>query len=288
LTWFDRSGKQLGTVGMPGSYDNVRLSPDGRRVAADQTDPDGRKIDIWIHEPARGAIMRLTFDPGADQTPIWSPDGRQILFNSNQRLSNQLNLKNADGSGSEEEVADLGKATTFNPWDWSRDGKYILFEKGSELWYFSWPERVAKPLLQVKWTVRNAQFSPDGRWMAYASNETGRMEIYVSPFPSGAGKWQVSSAGGQEPRWRQEGKELFYVSAEGKMMAVAVTTGVRFEASSPVALFQTHRRQPVSFLDVFSYDVSADGQKFLINTKVDEANAAPLSILLNWASEVEK
>jgi eukaryotic-like serine/threonine-protein kinase len=124
--------------------------------------------------------------------------------------------------------------------------------------------------------------------MAYASNETGSMEIYVSPFPSADGKWQVSSAGGQEPRWRQDGKELFYLSADGKMMAVAVKTGASFEAGSPVALFQTHRRQPISAQDVFSYDVSGDGQRFLIATKVDEANAAPLSVLLNWASEMEK
>jgi eukaryotic-like serine/threonine-protein kinase len=287
LTWFDRSGKPAGTVGVPGTYDNVRLSPDGRRVAGDQTDPDGRKIDIWIHEPAQGAITRLTFDPGADQTPIWSPDGKQILFFSNQRLGTQLLLKNADGSGSEEEVADLGAGVS-TPWDWSRDGKYVLFGKGNELWSVSWPERVTKPLLQAKWTVRNAQFSPDGRWIAYASNETASMEIYVSSFPSGAGKWQVSTGGGQEPRWRQDGKELFFLSADGKMMAAAVTTGASFKAGSPVALFQTHRRQPVSFLDVFSYDVSVDGQRFLIATKVDEANAAPLSITLNWASEMEK
>jgi Tol biopolymer transport system component len=124
--------------------------------------------------------------------------------------------------------------------------------------------------------------------MAYASNETGNMEIYVSPFLSGNGKWQVSSGGGQEPRWRQDGKELFYVSAEGKMMAVPVKTGASFEAASPVALFQTHRRQPVSSQDVFSYDVSGDGQRFLILTRMDEANAAPLSVHLNWASEMEK
>ncbi len=124
--------------------------------------------------------------------------------------------------------------------------------------------------------------------MAYASNETGSMEIYVSPFLSGSGKWQVSSAGGQEPRWRQDGKELFYLSADGKMMAVAVKTGASFEAGSPVALFQTHARQPVSSQDHFSYDVSGDGQRFLIITKMDEANAASLSVLLNWASEMEK
>jgi Tol biopolymer transport system component len=287
MTWFDRSGKPAGTVGMPGSHSNVRLSPDGRRVATDQIDQDGRKLDIWIDEPAQGATMRLTFDPGADQAPIWSPDGKQILFFSNQKLGNQLQLKNADGSGSEEPVSDLGPVALI-PWDWSRDGMHVLFGKGNELWYLTWPERVPKPLLQAKWTVRNAQFSPDGRWIAYASNETGRMEIYVSSFPNSTGKWQVSSAGGQEPKWRRDGKELFYLSAGGKMMAVPVTAGASFKAGSPITLFQTHRRQPVSFLDVFSYDVSGDGKRFLIATKIDEANAAPLSVLLNWASEMEK
>jgi len=288
LTWFDRTGKPAGTVGVPGSYGNVSFSPDGRRLATEQTDPDGRKSDIWIHEPARGTTTRLTFDPAIHQAPIWSPDGKQILFDSIRKLNMQLYMKNADGSGSEEEVADIGAGLQVNAWDWSRDAKYVLVRKGNELWYLSWPQRVAKPLLQAKWTVRNAQISPDGRWMAYASNETGSMEVYVSPFLSGNGKWQVSSGGGQEPRWRKDGKELFYVSADGKMMTVAVTASASFEAGSPVALFQTHRRQPVSAEDVFSYDVSGDGQRFLIITKVDEANAAPLSILLNWASEMEK
>jgi len=295
LASFDRSGKPAGTVGVPGSYSNVRLSPDGRRVTADQVDPDGRHTDIWIHELAQGlATTRLTFDPSFHQVPIWSPDGKQILFSSNRKIGFRLYLKNADGSGSEEDVADLGIVAQANAWDWSRDRKHILVRKANELWYLSWPERVAKPLLQAKWTVRNAQFSPDGRWVAYASNETGGWEIYVSPFPSGNGKWQASSGGGQEPRWRQDGKELFYVSPDGKMMAVAVTTGLpalagaSFKAGPPFALFQTHRRQPVSSQDLFSYDVSADGQKFLILTKVDEANAAPLSITLNWASEMEK
>ncbi len=288
LTWFDRDGKPTDTVGTPGSYNNVRVSPDGRTVAADQTDPDGWNIDIWIYGPALGAATRLTFDPSLDTTPIWSPAGKQILFASNRSSGFRLYLKNADGSGPEEEVADLGTGSQVHASDWSRDGKYVLVRKGSELWYLSWPERVAKPLLQAKWTVRNAQFSPDGRWMAYTSNETGSMEIYVSSFPSGNGKWQVSSAGGEEPRWRQDGKELFYVSASGKMMAVTVKTGTSFESGSPVALFQTYRRQPISAQDVFSYDVGGDGQRFLIATKVNDANAAPLSVFLNWASEMQK
>jgi serine/threonine protein kinase/Tol biopolymer transport system component len=287
LTWFDRGGKLAGTVGVLGSYNNVRLSPDGRRVATDQTDPDGRQDDIWVHEPARGTLIRLTFDPSGPQAPIWSPDGKQILFSTAHTLGFQIYLKNADGSGSEEAVAELGTITG-NAWDWSRDSKYVLLRKVSELWYLSWPARVAKPLMQAKWTVRNAQFSPDGRWMAYASNETGSWEIYVSPFLIANGKWQVSTAGGQEPRWRQDGKELFYISPDGKMMAVAIKTGANFEAGSPVTLFQTYRRQPVSSQDVFSYDVTGDGQKFLIITKADKANAAPLSITLNWASEMEK
>lgn len=288
LAWFDRSGKPAGTVGPPRSYKNGRLSPDGRSVVVDQTSPDGRNVDIWILETARGATTRLTFDPSVHQAPIWSPDGKQILYVSNRKLGTHLFLKNADGSGVEEEAADLGDSAQVNPWDWSRNGKYVLVKKGNELWDLLLPERVAKPMLQPKWTVRNAQFSPDGRWIAYASNETGSMEVYVSSFPTGNGKWQVSSAGGQEPKWRQDGKELFYVAPDGKLMTVAVKPGATFEAAPPVALFQTHRRQPVSAQDVFSYDVTGDGQRFLILTKVDESNVAPPSIYLNWASEMEK
>jgi len=287
LMWFDRSGKPVGTIGKPAWYSNVQLSPDGRRVAADQTDQDGRNVDVWVHDPARDSTTRLTFDPALDMTPVWSPDGKQIVISSNRSLNFRLYLKNADGSGSDEEIADGGGAQ-FNALSWSRNGKYILIRKASELWYLTWPERVAKQLIQAKGVVRGAQFSPDGRWMAYASNETGRMEIYVSPFPGGNGKWQVSTGGGQEPRWRQDGKELFYLSPDGKLMAVPVATGASFEAGSPLALFQAHRRQPISSQDLFSYDVSADGQRFLIATKVDEANAAPLSVFLNWASEMEK
>ena len=184
-------------------------------------------------------------------------------------------------------MVDYGGALA-NAWDWSRDGKYVLIRRGSELGYFAWPERTTTALFQAKWTVRGAQFSADGRWIAYSSNETGNMEVYVSPFPSVNGKWQVSNAGGQEPKWRSDGKELFYMSRDGKIMAVSVSTGASFEAGTPVALFQTHRRQPMSSQDLFSYDVSSNGRRFLIATKLDEPNAAPLSVLLNWASEMEK
>src|SRR3972149_1671017 len=220
-------------------------------------------------------------------TPVWSPDRKQILFSSNRSLIFRAYLKNADGSGSEEEIASAGDAQ-FRALDWSHDGKYVLLQRNEVLFYLRWPERELQPLLETNGVVRGAQFSPDGRWVAYVSNESGSLEVYVSPFPSMTSKWQVSSRGGEEPRWRQDGGELFYLSADGGMMAAKGTPASSFEASSPVALFQVHRRQPVASYDVFSYAVSGDGNRFLIATKLDDARAAPLSVFLNWTSEMEE
>lgn len=287
LTWFDRNGKPLGKVGTPAWYYNVRISPDGGKVAVDQTDPDGKNTDVYIHELKRDGVTRLTFEPSLDQSAVWSPDGKKVVFSSNRSGHFAFYEKNADGSGSEEEEADQG-LVLFNPWDWSRDGKYVLFRKGNELGYLTWSGRVATMLTPGNRTVRGAQFSPDERWFAYASNESGSMEIYVSTFPDAKGKWQISTGGGQEPRWRRDGKELFYMSTDGKMMAVPIIEGSSFEAGTPTALFTTHRRQPVSSQDIYSYDVSPDGQRFLIVTNVDQGPAAPLSVLMNWSSELEK
>jgi hypothetical protein len=157
-----------------------------------------------------------------------------------------------------------------------------LLRKGTELWLMSGSDHQTKPWMQERWTIRNAQFSPDGRWVAYASNETGAFEVYVSPFPSANGKRQVSSRGGEEPRWRHDGRELYYLSAERELMAVEIRTEPTLEARTPVTLFQTHLRQPISALDVFSCDVSADGRKFLVNTKADEPGAAPPALSLRW------
>jgi serine/threonine protein kinase/Tol biopolymer transport system component len=286
LTWFDRTGKISGAIGAPGGFANPSISPDGRRLAFEQTDRDGRHVDIWIHEFASNATSRLTFGPGLNEIPLWSPDGKRINFGAQRSVIFNLYDKNVDGSGLEREVADLNAQEQGN-WGWSADGKFILVRKDTEMWYLSVPDFQAKPFLQPKWIVRNGQFSPDGKWVAYSSNETGTWEVNVSSFPSAAGKWQVSR-GGAEPRWRRDGKELFYLSADGKMMAVPVKIGASFEAGQPVELFQTHIRQPISAQDVFSYDVAADGQKFLINTKVDTTNSAPLSVILNWSSELEK
>jgi Tol biopolymer transport system component len=288
LTWFDRSGKRLESVGPPGTFANPAISPDGRRVALEQTDADGRHVDIWTSDLSNDAMTRLTFGPGLNEGPVWSPDGKQIAYGSNQASAWGLSERSTDGSGAGREVMEpaLGRVGF---WDWSRDGKYQLILKNGGLWYMGAPDGQPKLLLQTKWVVRNAQFLPDGRWVAYATNETGNWEIFVSSFPSGAGKWQVLRGGGEEPRWRRDGKELFYLSPEGRITAVPVKAeGSNFESGSPVPLFQTRLRQPISAMDVVAYDVTADGQKFLVNTKVDESNAVPLSVILNWTAEMEQ
>ena len=287
LTWFDRHGKQVGMVGPPELVSNPKLSPDGKRVAVDQIDTDGRHVNIWIHDLNSDAASRLGFGPWLEQVTVWSPDGKRVIYTANEKLFFSLYRKNADGSGAAETLVDFDTPQQ-GPWDWSRDGKYVLARKDRELWYLSLPDMQTHPLLQSKTLVRNAQFSPDGKFVAYASSETGNWEVYVSPFPSFGSRWQLSRGGGEEPRWRGDGKEMFYLGPDSKLMAVDVKTSPGFEAGSPVVLFLTHLRQPLSAMDFFSYDVTSDGQKFLVNTKVDTFDSAPLSVILNWSAEMEK
>lgn len=288
LTWFDREGKAAGNLGPAGTYANPNLSPDGRRVAYDQRSPDGRAIGVWVQEVKSDTALRLTLHPSLNQVPVWGPDGKKIVFTSNRKLNNKIFQKNADGSGSEDQITDIKAGRMINPWDWSRDGKYLLARNEGELWYYSPAEDKSHIYIKGPWVVRNAQFSPDGKYVAYATNETGDWEIYVSPFPDAGSKWQVSRGGGEEPRWRADGKELFFVSPDGKLMASNVKLGASFEAMTPVALFQTRRRQKISSQDVFTYAVTGDGNKFLFNTLMDQREAPPLSIIRNWNAEAEK
>ena len=286
LSWFDRKGNAVGAVGKPEVYGNVFLAPDGKSVATDKTDMASLNIDVWTQELQRDGSKRLTFDPAIDAVPIWSPDAGQLVFASNRQTYFGLYVKNSDGAN-DEKVIVQGEVGNF-PSDWSRDGKYILYCRGPDLCFVTYPELKSSLFLKAPSVFRNGQFSPDGKWVAYASNETGKWEIYVTSFPDARGRWQISSGGGEQPRWRGDGKELFYLSLDGKMMAAPVTTGAHFDAGTSVTLFRTTPRQPVLVYDLFVYDVSRDGQRFLINTQVKQAESVPMSVVLNWPANLNK
>ena len=231
LMWFNRKGEDSGIALKPGIYGNITLAPNGRAVASDTTDPASQNTDIWTYDLETQSAKRLTFDPAIDSMPIWSPDGSRMVFASNRDLKFDLYLKDTNGAQEEKLIPQDGPDRF--PTDWSRDGKYVLYERGADLWFVTIPELRATQFLKAPSTLKNGRFSPDGKWVAYASNESGRWEIYVTSFPEAHGKWQVSNAGGDQPKWRSDGKELFYLTPDSKIMAVPVTTGANFDAGTP-------------------------------------------------------
>jgi Tol biopolymer transport system component len=291
LLWFDRSGRQTGSLGVPANQSNPSLSPDGKRIALDITDRQSGNTDVWIYEVSGGIPSRFTSHPSLDTTPIWSPDGTRIVFNSLRQAHPDLYEKASNGVGNDDPI--LVNPRTKYPLDWSRDGRFILFRAidentNFELWYMPAADRQPIPYLKSKFGVSHGQFSPDGKWVAYTSNESGRWEVYVSSFPASGGNWRISSAGGSEPRWRRDGKELFYLASDGKLMAAAVNEGPPFEAGVATPLFQTRRRERISATDLFSYDVSADGQRFLVNSDVGEVASSPLNLVLHWTEDAKR
>jgi Tol biopolymer transport system component len=292
LVWFDRSGKEVGSLGAPADQANPRISPDGKRVAVDIIDLQTGNSDVFAYEASGGIPTRLTSDPGFDNQPIWSPDGSRIAFMSLRRGYPDLYVKSSSGGGGELGIQSQGNKY---PTDWSPDGKVILYrslDPGSNLELWVLPidgNRKPIPFIRSAFGVSHGQFSPDGRWVAYTSNESGKWEIYVAPFPGPGGNWKISTAGGSEPRWRGDGKELFYVSPDGKLIAVEVkAVGSAFEAGATMPLFQTRRREHISAGDLFSYDVSSDGQRFLVNTDVGETTASPLTVVVNWTKDLKR
>jgi Tol biopolymer transport system component len=292
LVWLDRSGREIGSLGTEGDLANPRISPDGARVALDITDHQTGNVDVWIYQSTGGVATRLTSDPSLDAGPIWSPDGERIAFMSLRHSHPDLYQKSSSGAGSEESI--IQSERTKYPTDWSPDGKFILFRAvdattNLELWTVpvgSSPKPI--PFLKTTFGVSQGQFSSDGRWVAYSSNESGKWEIAVAPFPGPGGNWKVSPAGGSEPRWRRDGKELYYLAPDGKLMAVEVKAGATFEAGVAKPLFQIRRREPISASDLFSYDVSADGQRFLVNTDTSDVTSAPLTAIVNWTAGLKK
>jgi serine/threonine protein kinase len=288
LRWFDRAGKPLETVGAPGEYNRPKLSNDGRRLAVDVRDPQTGNVDVWIHELARGIATRFTFDPAPDQNPIWSPDDTRIAFSS-ARPSSDIYVKATSGAGTEEPLVSSPEAKI--PVVWSRDGRFILFARfgsqtrtGLDVWSVDVAERKAAAILQTQFAEVPNALSPDGRWLAYTSDETGTNRVYVQPFPGPGRKWQVSAATGSAAAWSRDGKEIFYVGPDRKLMTVPVKTTPEFEAGIAVPLFEARMAPPPGR----QYDVSADGKRFILNTPASEEAAAPITVVLNWAAELKR
>ncbi len=289
ILWFDRGGKQIGSVGEPAVQFSVRLSPDGQRVATEILDPKGANADIWIYELKRGLRTRLTFDPAVDRIPIWAPDGSRVVFASGRKGSFDLYGKAASGAGSDELL--LESNLIKSPSDWSRDGRFIAYTSAGDpktkldIWVLPlFGDRKPFVFLQTEFNESGGQFSPDGRWMAYTSDESGRDEVYVAPFPGPGGKWQVSTAGGTRSKWGRDGKELFYLASDNKLMAAEVKTkGPSFEVGNVRLLFETH---PPPLGPV--YDVSTDGRRFLVNTVASQQASSPITLVTNWTADLKK
>jgi eukaryotic-like serine/threonine-protein kinase len=297
LAWFDREGKKLGTLGAPARYANPRLSPDGKRVAVDIDDPASSNTDIWVIEANRQVPSRFTFDPSQDETPLWSHDGRRILWLSDRDGKNGFYLKASDGSAIlESPTMPVGVDLSFAsaPSDWSSDGRFLLYtdlQEGNALHLWVLPmsgDRKPYRFLAGASADVEGQFSPDGHWVAYSSNESGRWQVYVAPFPGPGGKYQISTEGGQQPRWRKDGKELFFLSRDHKLMAVSVKARSTFEFNAPEPLFETHAHEAVTAEEFFTYDVSADGQRFLFNANSQQTDPRTVDIILNWSSQLKK
>ena len=288
LAWFDRTGKQLGQVGAAGAYTVPSLSPDGSKVAVAMT-AENRNSDIWVLDAVRSTSSRLTFEGNA-VIPIWSADGNLILYRSDQAAPGDLYQKLSSGAGTPEAL--LKSNTVKSPTDWSTDGHFVVYDAPDpktsvDVWILpTTGDQKPFPMLRSEFNEQQGRVSPNGQWIAYTSDETGRPEVYVQSFPTPGGKWQISTSGGADPRWRRDGKELFFISSDRKLMAVDIQAGSTFQAGLPRSLFDVR----VSGLtDVRThYAVAADGGRFLVN-RIDESDvAAPITVVLNWTARLKQ
>ena len=290
LTWMDRTGKVLGRIGDPGIMANPTLSPDGSRVAVDISDQKANNVDIWIEGTTGAGNSRFTFDPSEEVVGVWSRDGRMLAYRMADAGGASLYLKSTTGLEPERRrfTIPIGTMDDIIPNSWSLDDRQILCTRqsasGDRLALLPVAGGEPTRFLTSKGSEANGQISPDGKWVVYASDESGNWEIYVTSFPGAAGKWQVSRGGGTEPRWGGDGKEVFYIAPSGMLMAVPVNGESTFTTGTPSPLFQIHGRAPISSTDVFSYDVAKDGKRFLVNRYVKPDHVAPLTILLNAAN----
>jgi serine/threonine protein kinase/Tol biopolymer transport system component len=284
LAWFSREGKRLGSIGDPGLYRQIVLSPDEKRVAVERFDVKTRSANIWFLELSSGILSRMTFNPAGDADPVWSPDGRRLAFTSNRKGKFDLLMKVVGSS--DQEVLLESNDNKF-PEDWSKDGRFLVYghQQGravSALPLFG--DRKAKLLVQAGSEKDEFHFSPNGRWIAYGSSESGRWEVYIASFPAFEAKRQVSRAGGSQAIWRKDGNELFYLSLDGKLMAVEIKSDSPLETGVPKVLFQTSlRTNPV--LD--QYCAAGNGARFLVMEPKEET-ARRFNVVLNWTAALKR
>ena len=298
LTWVDRAGKVIGTVGPEAQYRGVTLSPDGSQVAAHRHDGEGG--DIWVSDLSQNRTTRLTFEAMQENSaPVWSPVGDRIAFSSTRDGKPGISIKSADNTGVDERVFETSTARWVAPFGWSPDGRSVLFsmpglKTSSDLWMVPVSgERKAVPLLQSAASEGWGQISPDGKWLAYTSTETGPSEVYVQPASLTGGKWAASIGGGNAPRWRGDSQELDHV-ANGKMWAVGVTTkGTAFVPGTPKPLFDyAGSTANLGHGPHYSYAVTKDGKRFLVSGfsrgATGGAAESPIVVVLNWVDGIKK
>jgi Tol biopolymer transport system component len=288
--WFDRIGKPVGSVGDAADFFALELSPNRKSLVATRL---GQNVDVWIYDVARGLPKRFTFSPARDRQAIWSPDGRSIVYQSNPKEVADLYRKAADGTMTEELLYADGAEKVAS--SWSPDGKSLLFfrldpKTQRDIWVLpleGGPAGVpGKPIpwLVTPFNERFPKFSPDGRWVAYESDDSQRFEIYVAPFKGPGGTHQISSGGGMYPRWRADGREIFYVGANGTLMAAEVSlkgASLEVNAIRPLGI-------PVITGRVYLYDISSDGLRFLVATPLEQKSSAPLTLVENWTALLKK
>ena len=284
LTWLDRAGQPAGTVGAPGYLATPRLSNDGRRVAVRILDTQAVG-DIWIYDLERNTRTRFTFDPSDDFGPLWSRDDSRVVFSAARKSPGDIYQRDSAGTAKEEPL--LSSNAFKMALDWSPDGRVLLLQVDNprmptqmDLWTYSAADGKATPFLQSASNEILGRFSPDGRWIAYVSNESGKEEVYVVPFPGPGGKWQLSTAGGRAPVWTRGGREIVYQAPGDEIMAVEVRAAPSFQAGIPKALFKTNLRPPPGG----QFDVTPDGERFLVNLRPSDQLSDPMTLVQNWAA----